>query len=286
MPKRHPGYVPGQIYHLVARGVRQQAIFRGEGDYRFFLGGLRGRLDAGGHELLAYCLLPNHVHLLLRNGPQPLSALMQGLLRSYAHHFNQAEGKVGHVFQGRHRSRLCATESYLGELLRYIHLNPVRAGLARQPEAYRWSSLPAYLGRPTWIPVSTGLGLAMFDSRPARLLEFLDQPPDLALWNELDGELEDGNGPPSLSLQALLQGAATVFELPPVEICSRKSRRPLWEARKALAYVACHMLGHDQSQVAILLGRSQGTISPWLRGADTHRCKAVLETARRMSQGV
>jgi len=119
-------------------------------DYRAYLRRLalyRERYDV---TLYAYCLMPNHVHLLARTGVTPLAKFMQGLQQSYTQRFNRVHEKVGHVFQGRYRAIVCDSDEYLLTLVRYIHLNPVRASLAPDPGTYRYSRHQVLLtGQPT-----------------------------------------------------------------------------------------------------------------------------------------
>ena len=95
--------------------------------------------------IYAYCLMPNHVHLLLESGSEPLSKFMQGLQQSYTQYFNRSYRKVGHLFQGRYKAIICDKDKYLLALPRYIHLNPVRAGLAKRPEGYVYPGHRSYL---------------------------------------------------------------------------------------------------------------------------------------------
>lgn len=96
--------------------------------------------------LYAYCLMPNHLHLLIEMQDDPVSRIMQRVLTSYSQFYNRKYKKIGHLFQGRYKSILCQTDKYLGELVRYIHLNPVRARLVKRPEKYHYSGHRAYIG--------------------------------------------------------------------------------------------------------------------------------------------
>ena len=111
--------------------------------------------------LYAYVLMPNHFHLLVEVGRVPLSKAMQVLLYRYTRRYNQRYRKSGHLFQGRYKAILCDRDNYLMELIRYLHLNPVRAGMARDPGRYRWSSHEAYIGgkSTSGIAVEDGLKL-------------------------------------------------------------------------------------------------------------------------------
>jgi putative transposase len=110
-----------------------------------FLAYLSDYKDRYGFHLYAYALMRNHVHLLLEVGEIPLSRIMQSLLFRYTQYFNRWHGEVGHLFQGRYKAILCDKDAYLLELVRYIHLNPVRAKVVKEPEDYVWTGHLSYL---------------------------------------------------------------------------------------------------------------------------------------------
>ncbi len=130
----------------MARGNGGQRIFDGESDYRRFLRVLATIKKRQPFQLFAYCLMPNHFHLLLRVDRFSVSLIMQHLMTRYACWFNNRRKRMGHVFQGRFKTLLCDNDSYLLVLLRYIHLNPVNAGLVSQPGQWAWSSHRDYVG--------------------------------------------------------------------------------------------------------------------------------------------
>lgn len=133
-------HCPGGVYHVVVRAVRRERIFFLDEEYRSYLRILRDACTRHGAKVLAYVLMPNHVHLLVRVSEIPLGRPMQRLQGDFARWYNRRYGYTGHLFQGRYRAWLCEDERYLWALVRYIHANPVRAGLAQSPGAYRWSS--------------------------------------------------------------------------------------------------------------------------------------------------
>lgn len=133
------------IYHVFARGNNRENIFFVTEDFQRFYHNLVRFRDSLNFTLYAYCLLPNHFHLLLRSGKVPLSKIMQVLMTAYTMYINKKHGRVGHVFQGRFKSIVVEKETYLLELLRYIHLNPVKAGLVDKADQYPWSSYIKYL---------------------------------------------------------------------------------------------------------------------------------------------
>lgn len=135
----------GALYHVISRGNQQQNIFLDETDYRRYLDLLASYRKRYAFTLYAYVLMSNHVHLLIEQGKTPLSKVMQGLGQSYTGYYNRKYKKSGHLFQGRYKAILCERDAYLLELVRYIHLNPVRAGMVNLPDEYPWSSHHAYL---------------------------------------------------------------------------------------------------------------------------------------------
>lgn len=141
------------IYHIFARGNNRQPIFFETSDNQRFLQNLERYRDELKYTLYGYCLLPNHFHLLLRSGTVPVSKIMQVLMTAYTMYVNKKYDRVGHVFQGRFKSIVVEQESYLLEVLRYIHLNPVKGGLVDSVERYPWSSYLKYLTVGSDIPV-------------------------------------------------------------------------------------------------------------------------------------
>jgi REP element-mobilizing transposase RayT len=137
----------GALYHVITRGNRRQGIFLDEKDFQRFLAYLSDCKKRFPFRLYAYALLRNHLHLLIEVEETPLSRIMQSLLFAYASYFNKRYGEVGHLFQGRHKAILCDKDAYLLELVRYIHLNPVRANIVRRPEDYAWTGHHGYLAR-------------------------------------------------------------------------------------------------------------------------------------------
>ena len=127
MPRKSRIYAPGALQHIVIRGIEKKRIFRSAIDYQNFLERFDNILTETDTPCYAWALMPNHVHLLLRTGEVPLSTVMRRLLTGYAQQFNRRHKRHGHLFQNRYKSFLCEEEPYFLELVRYIHLNPIRA---------------------------------------------------------------------------------------------------------------------------------------------------------------
>ncbi|MEN6411766.1 MAG: transposase [Veillonellales bacterium] len=134
------------IYHIMMRGINRQDIFLDDEDRCRFLATIKRVKENGNCAVYGYCLMGNHIHLLLHEEKEELSVIMKRIGTSYAWWYNQKYDRVGHVFQNRFQSEEVETEAYLLGVLRYIHNNPVKANLAAKPEEYRWSSCQAYFG--------------------------------------------------------------------------------------------------------------------------------------------
>jgi len=136
-----------RFYHVITRGNQRQNLFHDDKDREFYLDRLEQYRKRYGFTIYAYVLMSNHVHLLIETGKTPLSKIMQGLQFSYTRYFNRRYRKIGHLFQGRYRAIICDREEYLLELVRYIHLNPVRAAMVKRPSEWQWSGHGEYLGK-------------------------------------------------------------------------------------------------------------------------------------------
>lgn len=150
MPRKPRIEYPGACYHVLARGNEKRDIFRDDQDrYRLlrFLDETRKDFSLMIH---AYVFMPNHYHIVVETPEPNLSKAMHYLNTKYAEHFNFKYKRSGHLFQGRYKAILCQREKYLLELTRYVHLNPIRAGLARKLKDYRWSSYREMTGGDEW----------------------------------------------------------------------------------------------------------------------------------------
>lgn len=146
MPRAARLVHPGIPHHVTQRGNRRLPTFFSDADYRFYLRLLRRACDETATAVWAWCLMPNHVHLLLVPASEDgLRATLASTHRAYTAEINRREGWRGHLWQGRFAS-FPMDEAHLHACLRYVELNPVRAGLADRPEDWRWSSARAHLG--------------------------------------------------------------------------------------------------------------------------------------------
>jgi len=150
MPRQSRIDAPGALNHIIARGINRKKIFSDDADRYNFLSRLDKILTDTNTACFAWALIPNHFHLLLRTGLVPISTIMRRLLTGYAMRYNRRHRRHGHLFQNRYKSILCQEDTYLLELVRYIHLNPLRAKLVKDLkvlEKYPFSGHPVILGK-------------------------------------------------------------------------------------------------------------------------------------------
>jgi putative transposase len=150
MPRQARLDAPGTLHHVMIRGLERGAIVKEEADREAFVTRLGTVAQATGTTIYGWALLPNHAHILLRSGAAGLPRFMRRLLTGYAITFNRRHKRVGHLFQNRYKSIVCEEETYARELVRYIHLNPLRAKLVasvRALDRYPWCGHATLVGR-------------------------------------------------------------------------------------------------------------------------------------------
>lgn len=149
MPRKARIDAPGALHHIIVRGIERREIFCDDEDRADFLRRLGEILIQGQTRCYAWTLIPNHFHLLIKTGDTPVATVMRRLLSGYAGDFNRRRHRSGHLFQNRYKSILCQEELYLLELVRYIHLNPLRAGIVKTLEEldrYRYCGHSCLMG--------------------------------------------------------------------------------------------------------------------------------------------
>ena len=188
---------PGALYHVTARGARQDAIFVDDGDRASLLAILARTVRACDAQVFAYCLMNNHYHFVLRTRLANLAVLMRRLNSVYCLTFNRRHARLGHVFEGRYKAHHVDRDAYLLEVCRYVDLNPVRARLVESPGRWAWSSYRALSGlvpAPPWLACDEVRGVlvgAACEDRVARFAacrryaEWVDAGREVRLWRSL-----------------------------------------------------------------------------------------------------
>jgi putative transposase len=162
MPRAPRIHVEGGYYHVILRGNHREDIFFRPSDRDCFAGLVAEVIERFRMRVHAYCWMTNHVHLLMQVNEVPLGRAMMRIASRYARATQRRRPTTGHLFERRYRAILIDADSYLLELIRYIHLNPVRARMVSNPDQYQWSSHQHYLGLRTSSWVTTDVALSLF----------------------------------------------------------------------------------------------------------------------------
>jgi REP element-mobilizing transposase RayT len=145
MPRQARKKSKSGIYHIMMRGINRQNIFQDDDDKNKFLQTIRKYKRISNYELYSYCLMNNHVHMLVKETSEPISDLIKRISSSYVLWYNKKHERCGHLFQERYKSETVENEEYFLTVLRYIHQNPVKAKLSKNVEGYKWSSYNEYI---------------------------------------------------------------------------------------------------------------------------------------------
>lgn len=149
MPKSKMVWESGMIYHVTTRGNRRNDIFRDEEDFQVSLTMLENNLiyySTLNYQLVTYCLMDNHVHLMIKTDKEPLRKFMARLNSMYTRYFNKKYNYIGHLFQARYYSEIIEDDMQMLENSRYIYLNPVKARMVQWPTEYKWSAYSMFIG--------------------------------------------------------------------------------------------------------------------------------------------
>lgn len=150
MPRKAREKSTTGIYHLIWRGVNRQEIFHDEEDWKMFLDILKKYKSKFKLTVYAWCLMGNHVHLLMKEGDENISVTMKRIGVCYVQYYNWKYRTTGHLFQDRFRSENVEALHYFRTVVRYIHQNPVKAEMVKRPDEWKWSSCSGYYGQPTY----------------------------------------------------------------------------------------------------------------------------------------
>lgn len=290
--------IPGLLQHVIFRGVDRCAIFRDDEDRSRFLRNLSKLLVQTSTECFAWSLMTNHVHLLLCPRQTKLAPFMLRLLTGYATYFNLRHQRAGHLFQNRYKSIVCDEDAYLLELVRYIHLNPLRAGLVADLAAldnYPWSGHAVIVGNSKLEGQVVDDILVFFSKKRGEASRLYHQfiadgvtqgkREDLTSSGRRQTKIHDdlyddrilGNGDfieeirarqelmpvfsAKLGIHELISRVCKHFALDP-EILRRKTRAAgIAEARSIVCYLAVRLIGHNGVEVGQQLGLSRSGVS-------------------------
>ncbi len=299
MPRRKRVFVEGGIYHVYARITRREGIFADPAEAGAWIAAAGETKRRDGFAVLAWCLMSNHFHLMVRPAGVPLWRSLHGIQGPFATGFNRRHGFVGPVWQSRYKAKLVGNDDYLRRLIAYIHLNPVVAAVASKPEAYKYSGHREVLGRtPAHLsdPVET---LRYFgETRRAALQAYretiaalagelsastaprddvvADRMPDTALgWSAQPGldalGRSSGRDRPVLSVEAYLNAACDILGVTLTELGSHRQHAALVRLREAIVLLGTERYGLRLNALAKGLVKSVESASRWVSAAARRR---------------
>jgi putative transposase len=282
MARRTRIFASGLLYHVIVRGNQRRKTFHCVDDYKAYLDRLEKYRAKCHVRIYAYCLMPNHVHLLIETGATPLAKFMQGVQQSYTQYFNRSYRKVGHLFQGRYKAIICHRDKYLLALVRYIHLNPVRAKLATRPERYLYSGHHSYLTKGTANVVEIAPILKLLGGKKAYerfVLEGIGESHNEEYYavedqrflgqegfgEEISRDAEENddrkaNKPIEVAFKEVARRVATTPEL----LRSKDRRWEISTKRAEAVAILVREYGYAVGAVAKYLGRDQANVSTML----------------------
>lgn len=314
MPRKPRIEIGGGLYHVITRGNDRRKIFRSHDDYHRFISMLAQQKLKLPFHLYAYCLMPNHVHLLMEMQDDPISRIMQRVLTGYSQYHNRRYKKIGHLFEGRYKSILCQTDRYLGELVRYIHLNPVRAKMVKRPEDYEYSGHRAYIGLDKSGLVEAEPVLRHFGGAKKRAIEVyirfvkagIGEPSQDEYYRASEGRLLGSDefleeikhrvgehraarkGFEPTSTEDLLNAAAKSSGLSRQELCSKSKNRETVAVREAVIVVGRER-GISNRELAEALGIDGSAVTKRVeaarvRGTESVEKKRLRDALRRKAR--
>ncbi len=266
----------GALYHVICRGNNREFVFKDDKWKESYIGLIERYKKKYRFKLYAYVIMDNHVHLLIEVGVVPLSKIMQGIQQVFTQRYNKASQRSGHVFEQRYKAVLCDKDQYLLGLIRYIHHNPMRAGVSKGLD-YTWSSYERYMKKEKEL-VDIDFPLSLFDYDINKLNRFMNEAddeigetPNSVFSESIDEyEIKSKEEKPKLrlTLDEMIKIVCDEYQITEEDIIDGKRTNYLNEARRLL--VALSLMNPDISQkkVAERLKRRENTISMMVNKSD------------------
>ena len=250
MPRKARKHAESGIYHAMLRGIDRQQIFEDAEDYYYFLNILQEVRELCNFKMYAYCLMGNHVHLLLKVCDDNLEEIFKRIAGKYVYWYNVKYQRVGHLFQARFKSEPVEDDSYFITVLRYIHQNPVKAKICKSVEDYPYSSYCEYLSGNTWLDIDCALNMLTED-------EFVRYNNAASTDNCLDIS--------ATKRLAVTDSQAKVI-ITKISRCATLVDFQKLDENKKIRYLKrIHEKGVSVRQLSRLTGTSKGLVEKWLK---------------------
>lgn len=275
-------HVSGGFYHVILRGNARQDLFLDHHDRGIWQSIVRRVFTDYGHSLHAFCWMTNHVHMAVQAGAEPLAKAMSFLASQYARRFNVRQHTSGHLFERRYRAILVQEDEYLKELVRYIHRNPVRAGMVENVGDYEWSSHNAYLGHKAYDWLTDEFVLSLFGQTRRQAIrsysQFMAETTLLSAGERLSHGGDDDRvlgknswlvsilgdeytGAPKQSLQEIIASVCAAHQVDEATLAAPRGPHRYSAIRAQIAKEAADQGVATISEVARRFNRSQSAIS-------------------------
>ena len=313
MPRTVRLFAPNTLYHVYCRIARGERVFEDERLAGFFVSTVREVSQCDGATVLAWCLMSNHYHLVLRTGERPLAKSMALIQGRIARRHNCAHGVLGRLWQSRYKAKVVSQNAYFRQLVSYVHLNPVAAGLVDDPAAYRWSGHRELVGMAPPLLIDPPQALSWFADDPETAIAFYlghlrlassqrlghEAVRDLPWWrsvpdneafeaaksvNEAD-RIQAGDSLPHLpcrqrSVDRVLLRFAEAMKVAPTLLCGRSRSPKAACLRRVFVFVAAEHLGLPIKEIARVLAKNPGSVSRILATTrDPARPNNLFQTA-------
>ncbi|MBE6083282.1 MULTISPECIES: transposase [Tissierellales] len=209
------------IYHVILRGINGQIIFKDNEDYKKLIQTINEYKEISGYEIYAFCLMNNHIHLLMKEGKEDLGIVFRRIGASYVYWYNRKYKRRGHLFQDRYKSEPVEDDKYFLTVLRYIHQNPIKAGIETNISKYPWSSYNEYLGKENICDIK--FALDFFADEKKRAVDLFkkfnsEENDDKCFEYEKDGRIDD------IEAAKLIEKTAKVENPNQVQNCEKEKR--------------------------------------------------------------
>lgn len=287
MPRPPRIFIPRGYYHVVLRGNHQEPLFGAPDDRSALDSIVAGAIQQHAATVHGYCWMTNHLHAIVQISDRPLGELMQSIAMRYSRYRHKTLSTTGHLFERRYRAKVIDVDAYFLTALRYVHMNPVAAGIVDHPADYPWSSHRAFLGMRIVPWLTVDFGLRMFDADIAKAREAYAEfigayvPSD---GEDLEGEFTDAPEKPSnwedpsantarspvrrantLTLEQLLDALCSEYGVSAELLSSRTKSHRVTAIRAAFATQAIDLHGATVAEVARFLQRDAGSLSRLIR---------------------
>ena len=251
MPRTARALSSSNIYHVMLRGINRQVIFENDGDRHYFMTVLKYCKELSVFKLHAFCLMDNHIHLLIEPAEEPLETIFKRIGVRYVSWYNKKYQRVGHLFQDRFRSENVDNDLYYKTVLRYILQNPMKGGLEDRPGSFRWSSYLAY-EKGTGSVTDTRFAIDLFGSRDALIRFVLESNDDTVMDEESnDRRLRDDWA------QSIMRNITKCQSVPEFQQLERPLRKEL--------IIKMHQAGLSSRQISRMTGTSKTTILKYVQ---------------------